>query len=228
MRIKKPVVLVTRPEVDARLFVERLTDVAGQVETIISPAFTYERRAVDVPAFDVAIFTSKSAVTFAPLGNGRRAYCVGNATAGAAQNAGYDAISADGSADDLISLILRQKPRGVLSHLRGEISRGDVSARLQAAGLVCVDAVLYRKVWLQPAQGIADLDFIDRSVIVPLFSAETVSILAQWPQSFAGCIVVAISDLVAQAARVLEPAQIVVSDRPNMDAMALATVRMIA
>lgn len=226
--MNNPVVLVTRPRADAQRFVEALKQVAGPFEAVISPAFAYEQCKVEVPQFDSAVFTSKTGVTFAPVGNGRRAYCVGDATAKAAQGAGYEAVSAEGSAEDLIALILEQKPSGVLSHLRGETSRGDVSTRLTAAGFFCTDDVLYRKVWLPPMACVLDLDFAAGSVVIPLFSAETVSILAQWPLSFAGCKVVAISDVVAHAALELDPANITVSDAPNMGSMAKKTARMIA
>lgn len=228
MRLQNSVVLVTRPDADAQRFVERLTQVAGPFDAVISPAFTYERCAADVPEFETAIFTSKTGVAFAPSGNGRRAYCVGDATAQAAKGAGYDTVNANGSAEDLIELILRQYPSDALSHLRGEVSQGDVIGKLQSAGLNCRDVVLYRKSHLAPTEEAVGLDTGERIVIVPLFSAETVSILAGWPMSFTGCVVVAISEFVGQAAGVLNPGHISISDAPNMEAMALATGRMIA
>lgn len=228
MRMKNPIVLVTRPEFDAQKFVEHLRQISGPFEAVISPAFEYEPIAADLPAFDVAIFTSKAGVSFAPLGNGRRAYCVGLATAQAARDAGYDAISADGSAEELIALILEKKPKGVLLHLRGEVSRGDINARLNAAGLSCKEVVLYRKAALTPNRHVLDITLGNDAIIVPVFSAETVSILAKWPVSWSGCTVIAISDIVAQAAVALSPGSVKIADEPNMHAVALATARMIA
>jgi uroporphyrinogen-III synthase len=228
LRFDNPVVLVTRPEADAQRFVDVLRTVSGPFSAIISPSFENETLSAEMPDFETAIFTSRAGVAQAPRGDGRLAFCVGDATARAAKDAGYISISADGSADDLVTLILRQRPNDALLHIRGEISRGDITKRLNDAGLRCKDVVAYRKAAKAPSQTIRDALAVNEMVILPVFSAETVSILETWPLNFEGCAVVAISDLVAGASATLLPLNVVVSPAPNVHAMAQATARLIA
>ncbi len=227
-RIDTPIVLVTRPAADAKRFVEGLRVIAGPFEAIISPAFEIEAIEVDIPSFDVAVFTSRMGVAHAPSGNGREAFCVGEATATAARRVGYIPISADGSADDLVALILNKKPTGSLLHIRGEISRGDVMSRLKGSGVNCLEAIVYRKVSKGPTVALKDALNERKKIIITLFSAETVSIMREWTLSFKDPQIVAISDEVARSVTFLKPSSIVVSDAPNMGGMVRAVARLIA
>lgn len=226
--MEKPLVVVTRPAESAQVFVDDLRVLVPDVEVLVVPAF--ELRAVEGerPPFDVAIFTSTAGVGHAPKGAGRLAYCVGASTAKAAERAGYEAVSADGAADDLTALILEARPTGKLLHLRGEVAKGDIAATLQAEGLDCRELVVYQKVALTPDALL--LDQIEKAarVIWPMFSGETVSIIESWGMDFTGATVVAISKDVAQAARALVPSRIIRAERPDRAAMTQATVRMIA
>lgn len=223
-----PIVLITRPAEDARRFLAALEDLHGPVEAIVSPAFEYEHISTVIPPFEAAIFTSKVGVAHAPLGAGRPAWCVGYATAHAARGAGYDPISAGGTAQDLVALILDRKPREKLLHVRGEISRGDIMGILNAAGLNCHERIVYRKKPCQPVDEIVAALAADRNFVIPLFSGETVSIIADWALNIDGQNLVAISADVASEAQCLNPSEIVISDRPNMASMVRTTVRMIA
>jgi uroporphyrinogen-III synthase len=228
LRLDNPIVLVTRPEADAQRFVDVLRTVSGPFSVIISPAFENETLSAEIPDFNIAIFTSRAGVAQAPRGGGRSAFCVGVATANAAKDAGYAAISADGSADDLVTLILRQRPNDALLHIRGEISRGDIAKRLNDAGLKCHDVIAYRKAAKGPSQSVRDALVVNQQIILTLFSAETVSILETWSLNFEGCTVVAISDVVAGASATLLPLNVVVSAAPNVCAMAQTTACLIA
>lgn len=225
--IDTPIVLLTRPFRDSERFVDSLRAIATPFEAIISPAFEIEPIRVELPSFDTAIFTSRIGVVHAPFGNGCDAFCVGDATATVAKAAGYVPISANGSADDLVALILNQKPSGALLHIRGENSRGDVTNRLKQAGLNCKDAIAYRKTAAEPSQALVAELSKKRKTVLPLFSAETVSILGNWKVSFEGINIVAISGEVGRAATVLDPASIIISDAPNMREMAQAVARLI-
>ncbi|MFT5867378.1 MAG: uroporphyrinogen-III synthase [Gammaproteobacteria bacterium] len=227
-RFDNPIVLVTRPAADAQRFVDALCLVSNPFDAMISPAFEYKTLLVKMPNFGTAIFTSQAGVVHAPHGAGRLAFCVGDATATAAQDAGYVSISASGSADDLVRLILRQRPNDTLLHIRGAISSGGVAERLSEAGLQCQDVVAYRKAARRPSQLVCDALDDSRTVIVPLFSTETVSILQSWSLHFDDCRVVAISEAVAVASAILSPRSIVTSDAPNIHAMAQTTSRLIA
>ena len=223
-----PTVLITRPQDASERFLAALAQSAGMFQIVILPAFEIVAAGSDMPAFDAAIFTSRAGVSFAPDGRGRTAYCVGDATADAATRAGYVAISAGGSAADLCAVILGRKPVDRLLHIRGEVSLGDVSATLRAGGLDCADFIAYRKdKQAVNREELVDLD-TQGDLIIPLFSAETVSILASWPFDFSGAHLVAISGAVAQAAAELSPLSIVVCDHPDLSSMVAQTARLIA
>jgi uroporphyrinogen-III synthase len=227
-RSENPTILITRPVVDAERFLTMLRADAGSFEAIMCPAFGFEEVSTKQEHFDAAIFTSKAGVSFAPEGAGRVAYCVGDATAQLAQDAGYVPQSANGSAEELVALILRRAPTISLQHVRGEISRGNVTERLVAHGINCTDVVAYRKVPYSPPESTTAAVAGASQLVLPLFSAETVSIIAKWTLPLEGCVVVAISDIVAKSSLVLKPAKVIVSERPDMRGMAAATVRLTA
>jgi len=223
-----PTVLMTRPRRDSERFVDELRKVAGPFRPVIAPAFEIERTNAPVPPYDCAIFTSRAGVEAAPLGDGSVAYCVGDATAKSAKYRGYNALSAKGDVEDLIRLILAQTDVGSLVHLRGEKSRGNVSERLKQAGIICEDVVLYRKAAQQVDDQIAGQIKTESHLLIPSFSAETVSILADWNIVRHNATVVAISDQVAKEAKQLNPSEIVVSDRPDLASMTQAVAALIA
>lgn len=223
-----PTILITRPAADAERFLQMLRADSGPFDAIKCPAFSFEEIPTKQSDFDAAVFTSKAGVLFAPEGQGRVAYCVGDATAQLANVAGYAPLSANGSAEDLVELILRKSPTVSLQHIRGENSTGNVTERLIAQGIRCTEAIAYRKVPQTPSESIKkDLSSASK-LILPLFSAETVSILASWALQLDGCTVVAISGAVAKSAETLLPKKVVVSERPDMRGMAAATARLIA
>jgi uroporphyrinogen-III synthase len=223
-----PTVLIARPKEPAEQFSHALSDVAGPFQALISPAFELVAVQPVKTDFDVAIFTSRAGVLFAPKGNGRVAYCVGDATAQTATNAGYIAISAAGSASDLTALILAQAPQDRLVHVRGETSVGNVNATLQGGGLNSAEIVAYRKNSIAPDRAMLDKIKEAKVLVIPLFSAETVSILMDWPVGFEAAHVIAMSDAVATQARDLDPASVTLSDNPDLPSMVAATARLIA
>lgn len=223
-----PLVLVTRPRAFSEEFVAALGTVTSAFEPLIAPAFELEALSAEVPPYDEVIFTSRAGVRFGPKGDGRLAWCVGEATADAARAAGYETRTADGDADGLVVLILGERPVARLMHFRGESVASEVAARLVEGGLDCVETVLYRKVASQiPATDRAILEGV-LNVVVPVFSAETVSILAEWELDWSGFHVVAISEKVAGAAAKLNPAKITVVPAPNTVEMTQAVARLIA
>lgn len=227
-RLNNPTVLLTRPKASSDAFVAELSKIAGAFEPLISPAFEIVATDAPVIPFEMAIFTSRAGVVHAPNGLGRLAYCVGEATAKAAHLAGYNARSAQGGAPELIAMILREQQHAALLHFRGEVSYGNIRDTLNNHGLTCSHAIVYRKSPCAPSR-----DFIlgSRSMhsrIICLFSAETVSIIAEWPIEFSGLHVVAISQNVADAAQLLKPSSVTVSNAPTLGEMAAATSRLIA
>ncbi|MDB4213564.1 uroporphyrinogen-III synthase [Octadecabacter sp.] len=223
-----PTVLITRPAAAAERFRAALEKSAGPFRSLILPAFEIVSFGVSIPDFDMAIFTSRAGVAFAPKGRDRVAFCVGDATSEAAMRSGYRAHSAQGSASDLCQVILAQAPLGKLLHIRGEVSLGDVMATLSAGGLHCSEVVAYRKDPARPDREILNTIAEVKNLIIPLFSAETVSIIGSWDIDFGSAMTVSISSAVGHAAVVLNPAEIVVADAPNLPSMVASTARLIA
>lgn len=195
---------------------------------IISPAFDLVPTGAQIPPFDVAVFTSRAGVAFAPAGMDRPAFCVGDATAAAAAAAGYLSNSASGAVDDLVEMILQRRPAGNILHLRGENSIGNVIGSLAGADLKASSVVVYRKKKEQAAPELGQAREASAPMIFPAFSAETVSIIKDWRLDLTRSHVVAISDAVAQAALGLDAASIRVSSRPDETAMLEACAGIIA
>lgn len=223
-----PIVLITRPAQRAARFLEELRAVAGPFRPLVSPAFELEGVNYARGPFDGAIFTSSAAVEFAPNGEGRVAWCVGRKTAEVAERQGYVVKVGAGNADDLSKMILHERPAGELIYFRGENVRVNVKAVLESAGIPCAEVVAYRKAVNRPTDSFlapyADHEFL----ILPVFSAETVSILADWPIVFERSWFIAISEDVGRLAEQLNPIGISCAAHPNLKAMSQASARMIA
>ena len=157
---------------------------------------------------------------------GLPAWCVGDKTAQTAQSAGFDARSAAGDSEDLVAMILSgDRPSAPLIHLHGEHTRGDVAARLTAAGVPCQSLALYAQVPSKPTEAARDALSGETPVILPLFSPRSAAIMAGFGGLTAPLHIIAMSDAVAKEARVLDPDTLVVADQPTAAAMVAATAR---
>ena len=175
----QPRIIITRPRAEGLRFAKALHAVLGEAAPIvIAPAFKIEPLAFEVPSNGV-VFTSRHAVTQAARAKltGLRAWCVGDKTAQAATRAGFDARSANGTADDLVDLILASGETGPLTHIRGAHTRGDIAARLTAGGCPCDAVIAYDQTPVPlPAEVRAMIEGADR-VIIPLFSPRTTALV---------------------------------------------------
>jgi uroporphyrinogen-III synthase len=194
------ILLLTRPLAQSRAFAARF----DRLDCVISPLLQIVPILPDLTAREYAglIFTSVNGVLAAAellQLTGRKAWCVGTRTAGAARAAGMEAQSAAGAAEDLVALI-RAQAAGPLLHLRGEHSQGDVAAQLSSAGLETDEAIIYQqKALLLTAAARATLAG-QRKVILPIFSARTARILSERVGTIHAPVqVIAISDTVARA-----------------------------
>jgi len=158
----------------------------------------------------------------------RDAYCVGTRTADAARVAGLTPGLIAPNAASLTALIKAQPPKGVLLHLRGRDTRGNILDHLNLAGIDTFDAVVYA----QEAQALTDeaqtILRVRSPVLVPLFSPRTAAIFAGEMARTCGIsplFVVAMSGDVALALRSLA-AEIRVAETPDASAM-LDTVAML-
>ncbi|TVQ52683.1 MAG: uroporphyrinogen-III synthase [Rhodobacteraceae bacterium] len=140
-----PAILVTRPEPEGARLAERLA--ADGWRPLIWPVLSVAGTgaAPDYAGAQAAVLTSANAARHAPPGP-IPAYCVGDATAAAAQAAGFpQAISAAGDATALMALLrARLRPEGGrVVVLRGETVAADVAAALRAEGFDARETVVY-------------------------------------------------------------------------------------
>lgn len=212
-------VLLTRPEAAGDRFAAELEARFGlRVAIVASPLLEPRFLAPALPDAAALVLTSQTGVQAAArLGAGlpKRAYCVGRRTADAARAAGFDALSADGDADALVALILSAGDRGPFLHLHGRDTRGDVAARLAAAGLPATGAVVYAQEPrpLSP-QARALLEGAG-PVLVPLFSPRTAQLFAATAPHAAALWIAALSPAVAAALGGLPVARSVVAAHPD-------------
>ena len=220
-----PAVLLTRPAAQSASFAHSLQAQVAGLRVVISPLMAPVFMAVTLPQGPLqgVILTSQTGAEAA--GHLRAhlpdlAYCVGDRTAQVAQAAGFRVISAQGDAEALLALILREKAQGLI-HLRGREARGDIARRLSAAGLPTQERVVYaQEVQSLNEQAVALLSG-DAMVLVPLFSPRSAEILgAAWASlpHHAPLSVVAISQAVAQAAAFC-PTKPVIAAQPDAPAM---------
>jgi len=139
-------ILITRPLEEAKAFAKPLQG-AGY-ETMIEPMLTIEpvaHQAHTLKGFGAVIFTSAHGVQFWKMaaGNGIKAYCVGEATARAAANRGYEVINADGNAASLIEILKRNRPGTRLLYIRGQHGAYPVTDDLKAAGFDIEEIIVY-------------------------------------------------------------------------------------
>lgn len=228
--VARPALIVTRPEAQGRRFLAQVK-AAGAAEhlAIASPVLEIEPLPAVLPEgpFEAVVVTSAhGAGSLARLGVPRDVtiWCVGDRTAEIARAEGYRAISADGDAEALVRLIPARGPRGPLIHLRGMQTRGAVAERLREQGLDCRELVVYRQI-ARPLSAEAIGCLQGRSgVVLPVFSPQSGTILAQQGPFVAPLHLVAISSAAAEAAAGLHPARITIASEPDGEAMVEATV----
>ena len=171
--------LLTRPRAMSERFADEIAERDLPLDIVIAPLMEIVPADAPPPLTDDTgvIFTSSQAALLAGAGDGRRAWCVGVRTVEAARSAGFDAILAGACADELVAMLLKERPAGPLVHLRGRYQRGDVAARLRDAGLPVTSHVLYDQVQVPP--GAAFEMALDRApLFVALFSPRSATLFA--------------------------------------------------
>lgn len=218
-------VLLTRPEAQSRAFARSLAArFDTRVQPVITPLIKVEARPLPLPPgrFAGVIFTSANGVEAAGgmTGLPDLAWCVGDRTAAVARAAGFKARSASGDAEALVAAIAADPPAGRLIHLHGHQTRGDIAARLTAAGVTTLALEVYQQVAQPMSQAARELVAGGGVVLVPLFSPHTARLFARSVSGLplAGLRVAALSPAVAQAV----PAGVgalVTAPRPEAEAM---------
>ena len=145
--------LLTRPREDS----VALADVLARhgVTTLIEPLMTIrtdEAARLDLSGVQAILLTSANGARALAAADPHRSarqlpvLAVGCATACAARNAGFDAVTAaDGDVDGLAALVTaRLRPEGGrLIHVAGRVATGDLAARLRHAGFEAERVPLY-------------------------------------------------------------------------------------
>ncbi len=220
-------VLITRPLAQGQAFSTRLSLRFGdRVCPLAAPLMAVEYLTPDLPAgpFEAVIFTSAAGVAGAvglradlPL----RAFCVGAATAERAREAGFSAVSADGDADALVTMLRAAMPTGRLLHLHGKDTMGKVVERLISAGIETESLIVYRQVSCPLSTQALALLRREGPVLLPLFSPRSAALFeTAFPEDARATLhLVAISPAVAAVAIRLPHAALVLAEGPDAKAM---------
>lgn len=217
----KPVILLTRPDAAARPFADALRVRLGAVRIVHSPLLRIEWLATGLPR-GVPIFTSPRGVEgFLRSGGkaGGPCWCVGDATAEAATEAGFAARSASGDAKALIAVILESGDTGPFVHVRGRHAIADLAAILSEAGRETRAAVVYDQVAEPLTQGARALLQGEAPVVLPLFSPRTARLFARECPADAPLFIALMSGAVRDALGDVGACALSIAARPDADAM---------
>lgn len=223
----QPRLLLTRPRPGAEAFLARLSEPL-QSRAVISPLIDIlpTGEAPDLTPYAGVIFSSANGVAHAPVGTGRRAYCVGPQTTQAAQAAGWQAQMVGRDAAELIAALSGRGDLGPLVHLAGRHRRGDLAGALSASGLSCDVATLYDQRLLPLSAEAQTLLAGDAPVLVPLFSPRSAQQFARSAARTERVIVIFISAATAAALDDLPLAAREVVSTPTGEAMAEAVEKL--
>jgi len=219
--------ILTRPEDQSRDFGRAAQARFGdRLQPLIAPLMRTAFLQPPLPAgpYFAVIFTSMrgvAAVTRLDHHLPKVAFCVGQATALAAEKAGFAAVSTDGAADDLVSHLVARPPSGRLLHLRGAEARGDVAARLTRHGIPTDEITVYRQLAQDLTTAAASALCSKGAVIVPLFSPQSARLFRDGlpAASCADLSLALISQAVAKVAADIPATHRAVALRPDAAAM---------
>ncbi len=218
MHKPKPILLMTRPAAAAQRF---LANLGGEWEcaAILSPLIGIEYMP-ETPNLDGVrglIFTSAhgvAALGFRGEGPPFPVYVVGQNTAQAARDCGWDVRQVYQNADALVRGLIATLPPLPLLHIRGVHTRGDVSARLGDAGIKTIDAILYDQPEIPLSKAARDALLGEIPVIAPVFSPRTAALLAK-NRIKAPLLVAAMSEAVAKPLLSLHITELKIAVRPE-------------
>ena len=214
--------LMTRPQGASVDFIASLpAPLAAQLVPVISPLLEIVPTGapVDLATTDAVIFTSANGVRFAPEGAGRRAFCVGDATTDAAQAKGWVAEKSGDTAHALADTLCAKPPLQRLIHLSGAHVRGDIVARLNAAGADAHRVTIYDQKLCELTGAAQDVLAAAAPVIVPLFSPRTAERFFDVAHRIDHVIPVVLSDAIAGCVPPELHSTTRVAARPNARAM---------
>ncbi|MCB4456989.1 uroporphyrinogen-III synthase [Leisingera sp. McT4-56] len=221
--------LMTRPLAAAESFVDGLP-AGGRagLRVIYAPLMEIRpaRAPVALQGVKGVIFTSASGAEAASRETTVRlpAYCVGERTAQAAAELGWQAEALGQCADELTAALLQQRPAAPLLHLRGAHTRGSIARRLTEAGLPCGEQIVYDQELLPLTAEAQAALAAQTDVIVPLFSPRTARHFANLCGDASHLHLIALSQAVAEPLKGLNCKALRVSKAPDAPAMAAAVL----
>lgn len=146
----RPLILITRPEAEARQLADKLEQEG--YDTVCTPMLTFRTldfKQPDLSAYRGLIFTSAHGVRVLAEVTDLRSiavFAVGRQTAAEAHGAGFEeVVSADGAAADLVKMIeaAAEDQAGPWLHVRGRDAALSVKDELQAAGIPADEIIVY-------------------------------------------------------------------------------------
>ncbi|MBB97849.1 MAG: uroporphyrinogen III synthase [Rhodobacteraceae bacterium] len=224
-----PVLLLTRPRSASEALATRLSD-APPHRVVISPILAI-RHLPPPPDSRAAglIFSSANGVeAAASLPKQCPVHAVGDTTAAAARAAGWRTEIIGQTADDLVDRLIRSCPPTPLLHLHGAHTRGDIAARLTAAGLPTSAHVIYDQVAQDMTPEAHAVLNASSPVILPIFSPRSARLLSSAIKPLAPVHVIALSSAVAEEVHVPDMTSLHVCDTPSrgsMDAALISALR---
>jgi uroporphyrinogen-III synthase len=174
-----------RPLPQAQSFVQALTaQMAQQPQVIYSPVIEICAVKAPFPPHDsqYLLFTSINGVKFYAQhtqNRGTPALCVGETTAAAAQESGFKAQSANGTAQDLIRLVKSTaKPEnGPLTYVSGAMVAHEIDLPLKALGFQAERLVVYEQIQHDLTEEAQSA--LKASTVIPIASPNTARIFAE-------------------------------------------------
>lgn len=212
-----PLLLLTRPEGPSRRFAAEAA-VLPPHEVLIAPltevvALPFDRRVFD--GAEGVILTSANAVPMLPRLPGLPAWCVGAATAKAAQAAGFAARNGGGDAAALLRVLEREGPKGTLVYAHGADIARDLAAELPGLRAVAVYDARARDPGPKVQAALAG----SRPVIAPLFSPRSAQLFAALPGALTAPALHLVAISPACAAALPAPLAAIVADTPDSGGM---------
>ncbi len=204
-----------------------------KAKILVSPIIEIQvlKLSIDPGIFDAIVFASGNAVMAIADSvdlQGLKAITVGDRTARIAEQFGMSAISAQGSAKELIATVLRHYRNGSVLFPHGRHTRGDVENQLRAGGVSVTSAVAYKQHSKPLSETAIELISGKNIVILPLFSARSAVLLSK---AINNCPVKAQICLIGISAEVVnawtgpQPAKALVAPEKTAAAMAKETLR---
>lgn len=174
-------VLVTRPEPAANATAEKLAALGHEPVVLSLSRAVHDRNAATLAlqsSFDALVATSAEifrVLAYVPGAiKARRIFCVGPATAEAAQRAGFtDIITAEGSGLSLAERIAGDVGKSALLYLAAEPRSPDLEARLAEAGVPISVTVCYRMEPITPDARQIDAAFAAQPQAILFYSRES-------------------------------------------------------